>query len=778
MGMERRSGSACAIVLLAALCAAAAAQGQETVALYATHWNVNEALRWYDIPNNPYATAKRPGGVYAYDYLQASVTLTYNATDTTFVGTLVATGLKPNFAYQVKLNGKPTSSGWSDPDDLANQVLLDLGRSWGDEGYIIFDYFVTDDQGNAIVDLRLDSSYHVLWRTPGSDYPINPQNSPDWYDQPYPPAVEVGIDPEPEPGKPTPGNVVLPEGSYNVRFFLTEETFHESFDDYYPVLDADWPTVMAWDYVQFTVQRTTPPPPNVEYWAVICGISNYKKINDLNYCDDDARDIAAALRQFAEWQQAENQIEVLIDSAASKAGVQAAIARMGQKANADTSDHDVCLFFFSGHGTQVSDSSGDETTDGIDEAICAWDTQVKGIYIANVITDDELGAWLPSSLPADATVVTILDTCFSGGMAKGVSGAQVKSIRNPALPPKAKAKVGFGKGLAQRLTKGKGTTTPKGATDIGGTNAVVLMACQEGALSYETSELQNGVFSYFIIDGIGTPASVPADDDDDGLLAAEEVFDYAAMLTTVYEPDQVPRLYDGNPDAEAVILTTTPPEPVHDVAVTSVAAPSPVVQGTPVDVDVTVANQGNQSETLDVTLTDGDNGPTIGTESVSLAAGESTHVIFPWDTTDLAGDHILTATAGPVTGETDTVDNTGSTTVTVNPQGSAVVRVASIAMGIESAGKNWKATALVTVVDQSGGPAGGATVAADWSLNGSYIGSSTGVTDGLGQVTLTSPPKKAKSGQIFRIDITAVTKAGYDYDAAGSETTDQIAVPN
>jgi uncharacterized caspase-like protein len=308
--------------------------------------------------------------------------------------------------------------------------------------------------------------------------------------------------------------------------------------------------------------------PPTKYWAVICGVANYKMINDLNYTDDDARDFAAALEQYAVWQ-GPNQIEVLIDSAASKNGIRDAILRMGSKAQ--PADHNVFLFFFSGHGMQVVDSSGDES-DGIDEAICAWDTQIKGRTVSNVITDDEIGAWL-AALPSDGEVVAIFDTCFSGGMADEAKGLTVKSVRNPNLPPQAKVRRHFGNGLARRLAARGAEAADSGAKDVGGTNAVVLMACEEGGLSYETSSLQNGIFSYYLVEGLGGPATgAPADDEGDGVLSAEEEFAYASLWTLQYvSVTQVPVLYDGEPDRETVIVQpgeSPPPEPTDVVTIT------------------------------------------------------------------------------------------------------------------------------------------------------------------------------------------------------------------
>jgi len=103
----------------------------------------------------------------------------------------------------------------------------------------------------------------------------------------------------------------------------------------------------------------------------------------------------------------------------------------------------------------------------------------------------------------------------------------------------------------------------------------------------------------------------------------------------------------------------------HDVAVTAINAPSSIVQGETETIYVTVENQGSFDETFEVVLKD-TAGSTIGIQSVLLTAGESKTIVYSWDTTGVSlGDHTLTATAGPVTDETDTTDNSKSVVVTI-----------------------------------------------------------------------------------------------------------------
>eukprot|EP00741_Cyanophora_paradoxa_P008548 tig00001339_g8273.t1 len=72
---------------------------------------------------------------------------------------------------------------------------------------------------------------------------------------------------------------------------------------------------------------------------------------------------------------------------------------------------DQLFFQYSGHGTQVSDRSGDEA-DGQDEALCPVDCMEQGP--SGYIVDDELRQVLVNRLPPGATLVVVLDCCHSG----------------------------------------------------------------------------------------------------------------------------------------------------------------------------------------------------------------------------------------------------------------------------------------------------------------------------------------------------------------------------
>ncbi len=104
---------------------------------------------------------------------------------------------------------------------------------------------------------------------------------------------------------------------------------------------------------------------------------------------------------------------------------------------------------------------------------------------------------------------------------------------------------------------------------------------------------------------------------------------------------------------------------VHDIAVTSVqASPTQVDVGALVAVNVTVENVGTERETFNVTAFS--DGTLIGTRTITLGPGSATTETFTWITSTV-GNFTVSASAGPVPGETNLSNNTlTGNMVTVN----------------------------------------------------------------------------------------------------------------
>jgi hypothetical protein len=247
-----------------------------------------------------------------------------------------------------------------------------------------------------------------------------------------------------------------------------------------------------------------------ESWAIIIGVANYQYISDLNYTDDDARELSDRLQDI--W--GADHVKLLVDAEATKANIQQAISDwLAPREDTD----DLVLFSFSGHGGAGLDVAPYDETDGYDEYICPYDSLTYSW--SNDISDDKLDTWL-DTLDSEKVVVA-LDTCHSGGFIRGA--------KSKTTFPKAAESDGFIKDVSQP-------------------GRVILAACAEDESSLEDATLQHGVFSYYILQGFSHLEDVDANGDHQ--VAAEEFFRYADPRTVDFtvkykDETQHPELYDG-----------------------------------------------------------------------------------------------------------------------------------------------------------------------------------------------------------------------------------------
>jgi hypothetical protein len=96
----------------------------------------------------------------------------------------------------------------------------------------------------------------------------------------------------------------------------------------------------------------------------------------------------------------------------------------------------------------------------------------------------------------------------------------------------------------------------------------------------------------------------------------------------------------------------------YDVATTNIVTPKTVIgQGYSMDINITVANQGEFTETFNLTVYA--NTTAIQTKTLTLTRENSTTLTFTWNTTGFAkSNYTISGYAWPVQGETYTSDNT------------------------------------------------------------------------------------------------------------------------
>jgi hypothetical protein len=216
--------------------------------------------------------------------------------------------------------------------------------------------------------------------------------------------------------------------------------------------------------------------------------------------------------------------------------------------------------------------------------------------------------------------------------------------------------------------------------------------------------------------------------------------------------------------------------------------------------------------TVSITVIDDttpNNPPVANNDTATTTAGTAIDIDVLWNDTDADGDPLMiSAVTAPSSGQatvnldetihyvptpgftgTDTFqytvsdgqggEATATVTVTVNSApGVSTVHVADIAMSRSVAGKNWKATATVTIVKQDNAPAISATVYGDWLFDGALLqANATAITDASGVAVFSSAPVKTNSGTFtFRVTNAQLTGATYE-PALNAETVDSIQIP-
>lgn len=134
-------------------------------------------------------------------------------------------------------------------------------------------------------------------------------------------------------------------------------------------------------------------------YAIVVGISDYPDTeNDLNYCDDDAMEMAEALTDVYGF----TSVTLLTDLDATRYAILSTIKSI-------PTDAGEVVFFFSGHGGRGIAEDGDK--ERIDEAIVTHDgTDIVPIW------DGELRTAFSGF--ATSRIIFIFDTCLAGGMKK------------------------------------------------------------------------------------------------------------------------------------------------------------------------------------------------------------------------------------------------------------------------------------------------------------------------------------------------------------------------
>ena len=219
-----------------------------------------------------------------------------------------------------------------------------------------------------------------------------------------------------------------------------------------------------------------------EKWALVVGISKFRdtKIN-LTYPAKDAKDFYALLTDRKYGRFKPDHVRLLTDDKATTVQIKSEFEWLRKNANED----DLVVIYLSSHG-----SPGSVDPEGISYVV-TYDTDAteEGLY-ATALPMIEIVTAVQNRIKARRAAV-FLDTCYSGAALKGEKGLFVRksgSVSNNTL---------------NRFREGVGR--------------VVISASQADEQSWESEKLQNGYFTYFLIQGLKAKA---------GNVPIEQLYDY------------------------------------------------------------------------------------------------------------------------------------------------------------------------------------------------------------------------------------------------------------
>jgi hypothetical protein len=197
----------------------------------------------------------------------------------------------------------------------------------------------------------------------------------------------------------------------------------------------------------------------------------------LKGCEQDARDMAAIAtkQKFA--------ASMLLNEQATADAVKVAISiAAGQLKSGDT-----FLLTYSGHGSQVPDTNGDETEDKYDETWVLYDRQ---------LVDDELYA-LWGRFEAGVRVLMLSDSCHSGSVARDflggprAAGLPAANMPRPRAMPEEEGERTYR--ANQALYDQIQADNPQGERVGIGASIVLISGCQDNQVSLDG--VKNGVFT-------------------------------------------------------------------------------------------------------------------------------------------------------------------------------------------------------------------------------------------------------------------------------------------
>src|SRR5216683_129491 len=248
-------------------------------------------------------------------------------------------------------------------------------------------------------------------------------------------------------------------------------------------------------------------------WAAVIGISQYKTVNSLQYADQDALSFSDYLL---------NQLGVPKDNVFLLTNQQATLVNvrrtLGTELKRKASPRDTVLMYFAGHGAPETDATSPDN-DGLEKYLVVYDSDPDDLYTTGLpMREVEI---IFERLAAER-VVFIADTCFSGA----TTGRTFSTGGRRAVVSEA---------FLTRLSHVKGR--------------VVLAASRANEVSAERPDMQHGVFTYYLLEGLRGKADL----DGDNMITIDELYNYVSQKVPAATAQNQHPVKKGEVDGQLVV---------------------------------------------------------------------------------------------------------------------------------------------------------------------------------------------------------------------------------
>ncbi len=248
-------------------------------------------------------------------------------------------------------------------------------------------------------------------------------------------------------------------------------------------------------------------------WAAVIGINSYPNARSLKYAVNDALAFKDYLKNYIGLP--EDQIFFLTEQEATKDNI---LSLLGTKLKRMSSREDTVIIFYAGHGAVETDPSNPDG-DGFEKYLLPFDADLNDLFASSISMDEIRKIFQRISAER---LIFIADTCYSGA-----SGGRTMVT--------SKTRANLSDRFYERISKGKGR--------------VIISSCSANEISKEDDNLQHGIFSYHMLEGL----KGNADQDGDGIITVSELFSYISRTVPEASAQDQHPVKKGETEGELVI---------------------------------------------------------------------------------------------------------------------------------------------------------------------------------------------------------------------------------